>query len=423
MGGVRPRVAVVCGNLLPARDGVADYTVSLLAAMGERADVWVVTAGQSSSGTAVGEPPGARVRRVSGGWGPRGVAALAGALRRDAPDVVHVQYAPAAFGYSPAVGLLPLGLTRRTTLVTTLHEYGWWSWPARLPPGLWRPVEDRGWWDRESGALVPRSDRLVVTNQDHAAVVRRRLGRAARCIPVGANVLPAGEPASLARERRGVRARLGLPPDAPVLVFFGFVHPVKGLRYLIEALALLTPGRPELRLVIAGGFASLALPDAQAQAFRRELADRARAAGVADRVVMTGHLPAPAVSAVLRAADVAVLPFTAGVTAKSGALVALAAHGLPVVATAADPPDPALVDGVTAVVVPRRRDSRALAAGIERTLGHDRLRARVRAGVRELAADRGWAAIAQAHLDLYAELRGRPPRRRSAVVGGHLGAR
>jgi len=57
MGGVRPRVAVVCGNLLPARDGVADYTVSLLAAMGERADVWVVTAGQSSSGTAVGEPP------------------------------------------------------------------------------------------------------------------------------------------------------------------------------------------------------------------------------------------------------------------------------------------------------------------------------------------------------------------------------
>lgn len=54
----------------------------------------------------------------------------------------------------------------------------------------------------------------------------------------------------------------------------------------------------------------------EAQAYRAELTALAD-----DRVESTGHLPAAEVSAILRGADVAVLPFTAGVTTKSGALL------------------------------------------------------------------------------------------------------
>jgi glycosyltransferase involved in cell wall biosynthesis len=101
------------------------------------------------------------------------------------------------------------------------------------------------------------------------------------------------------------------------VAFFGFVHPVKGTRQLIEAVRRMAG----LRLVVVGGFTSLALPPAEAEAYRAELAD--------DRVEFTGHLPAEEVSAVLRGADVVVLPFTAGVTAKSGSRAMVADRAWP----------------------------------------------------------------------------------------------
>ena len=53
-------------------------------------------------------------------------------------------------------------------------------------------------------------------------------------IPLAPNVPDCGPV-----DARAVRARHGIPADAQVVAFFGFVHPVKGLRYLIEAVARL----------------------------------------------------------------------------------------------------------------------------------------------------------------------------------------
>jgi glycosyltransferase involved in cell wall biosynthesis len=426
-------VAFVCGNLAPERDGVADYTLRLVEALAERIDPVLVTAGPVSG---LDLPPGARLVRATGGrecrrggpggrgwrgggrggrecrWGAGDIAAVAAALRRSDPDLVHVQFAPSAYRFSPTIGVLPLLLGRRLPLVTTLHEYAWWSWPARVPAPVWRALESRRWWDRETLTLAPRSDRVVVTNDDHARAVLHRLGIEAARVPVGPNIVPpdgspaspGGSPGRDAAARLRVRESLRLPVDAWLLIFFGFVHPVKGVRYLIEALARLRADDPDVRLVVAGGFTSLALPSAEASAFRRELEGTARAAGVAGAVSITGHLPAAEISVLLRAADVAVLPFTGGVTTKSGALVAALAHGLPAVVTAADPPDPLLVDGRTAVVVGRTRDPVALAGGLRRLLADPGLRTRVAAGGAALVADRGWPRIATDHLTVYAEV-------------------
>ncbi|WP_345033548.1 glycosyltransferase [Kutzneria kofuensis] len=88
--------------------------------------------------------------------------------------------------------------------------------------------------------------------------------------------------------------------------------------------------------MVVGGFESLAMPPDEAAAYRAELEALAD-----ERVEFTGHLPVHEVSAVLHGADVAVLPFTAGVTTKSGALLTVLAHGLPTVVT--DAGDPELV--------------------------------------------------------------------------------
>ena len=122
------QTALVVGRDDPRRDGVADYVHRLAAHL-----------------------PGHGVAPVVVEAGGR-VGAAARELDRLRPDLVHVQFAPSAYGFSPAVGLLPALV--RAPVVTTLHEYGWWSWPAAVPDGAWRPLERAGLWDRETGRLV-----------------------------------------------------------------------------------------------------------------------------------------------------------------------------------------------------------------------------------------------------------------------------
>lgn len=380
---------MLAGRADPGRDGVADYTANLAEAL---------------------RATGAEVEPVTTDGALRDVVRAARRTTGLAPDVVHVQFAPSAFGFRPWVGQLPALL--RVPVVTTVHEYGWWAAPSWIPDAVWRAVERRGLLDRETGRLVPAAAATVTTNTGHADVLRRRLGVVAHLVPLAPNVPDLGGPGPGDAQRSAVRRNLGVPPDAEVVAFFGFVHPVKGLRYLIEALARLrAAGRERLHLLVLGGFTSLALPAAQARAFRAELTAWADTCGVAEHVTFTGQLPAERVSAALHAADLAAFPFTAGATTKSGALLSAFAHGLPTVVTAADPPDPELVDGRTVIVAPHVRDTGVLVEALRRLLDDPQLRAGVAAGGSTLGRGRSWPQIAAAHHALYAQVLARAPAR------------
>lgn len=376
------RVALVCGDYRPERDGVAHYVQRLAAELTRR-------------GVHVDVPD------APAEWDLAGVGRAARALRRLRPDVVHVQFAPSAFGWHGEVGLLPALLGRRARLVVTVHEYDWWGWG---PPVLART----GRWDRETGLLVPRARAVVATNPSHARAVRARFPRQRVLeVPIGANLR------AVPVDRARARAELGLPADAPLLAFFGFVHAVKGIRHLVEAVTLLREARPDLRLALVGGFESLALRGREAADYRAEV--EAMVGGLGDAVTLTGWQPEDVVGRWLSAADVAVLPFTAGTTTKSGSLLACAQYGLPLVATAADPPDPALIDGDTALLV-GVRDGPAIAKAVERVLADTDLAAFLGDRARRLAARHSWAAIAAAHVDLYRDVAGRG--RRASAAGG-----
>ena len=393
------RIALVCGTYAPERDGVSDYVRRLAAELQANdpgTDV-VVAARADDDG---GAPAGAVA--VTPDWSLRNVRHAARALDALAADLVHVQWAPSAYGWSGAVGRLPALL--RTPVVTTLHEYGGWAWPSWVPQRLWPALERGGRDDRESGLLGPRSRALLVTNEGHARLVSARLHREPTLVPIGPNVPGPVPDARGARDRvrPAVRDRLGLADGVPLLVFFGFVHPVKGVRELIDATALLRDAHVDVHVEVAGGFASLALPGAEARSFRAEVEQRIADRGVGDRVRLTGWVDGDEVSELLSAADAVVLPFTAGVTTKSGSLLAALEHGAPVLATVADVRDPALVDGMTVLDVAARRDPRAIAETILRLLEEPTPATTVARGGVELAARRSWPTIAAMHQAVYA---------------------
>jgi glycosyltransferase involved in cell wall biosynthesis len=376
------RIAMVHGPGSPRHDGVSDYVHRLASALRH--------AGAEVTSVPVG-PPG------RGGWFAAAGAA-ADRVRLMCPDVVHVQFAPSAFRFSGLPGLLPRLLPPRLRLVTTVHEYGWWASPAWLPAMMWHPLEAARIWDRETGRLILDSAAVIVTNRGHADLVHRRTGIRPAHIPLAPNVEPVPAPTGV---RGRVRRRLGLPAGTFLLASFGFVHPVKGIRYVLEALPAVLAARPDLHLLVIGGFTSQALPEPEAQAFREELQARAERSGVSGAVTFTGHLEAAEVSELLLAADAGVLAFTAGVTLKSGSLLALLAHGVPTAVTVADQPDEALRDGDTVAVIGQRRDAPAVARTLVGLVTDTDLRRRVAAGGRALAAPHAWPAVARTHLRVY----------------------
>lgn len=398
----RLRVGLVCGHFDPTRDGVADYTRHLARHLRSAGcESLVCTAHRYTDAPADG------VVGVTDDWDARGVLRAARALVRLSLDVVHVQFAPSAFGFSRAVGLMPFLVPSGTPVLATLHEFGVWtahSGGQRLRSAAWSAVERRSCLDRETLGLATRARRVLVTSPEHVDVVAARFpGRDLDVgyLPIAANI-PA-VPSDRAEPPRAFLSSLGLPVDTCLVVFFGFLHPVKGLERLIEAVATVRPAHPSLRLVLIGGEESHSVSREAAGAMRRRLEDVAHHHGIGDCVLFTGYLPEDDVSGLLRAADAAVFPFDAGVTAKSGSLLAALGHGVPTIATA----PPGEVDRVTEVDGVLRvppRDTAALADALHMVLSDRGLAARLAGAGHGCATRWTWPRIAGIHAQMYAEV-------------------
>jgi glycosyltransferase involved in cell wall biosynthesis len=149
----------------------------------------------------------------------------------------------------------------------------------------------------------------------------------------------------------------------------------KGAHVLVEAVALLRPTHPDLRLLVAG--AGPAEPG-----LRRQVSGL----GLGDRVLLLGRVDHADLPAVHAAADLFALP----ALAPEGLPLSLAeamASGLPVVASSVGGVAEAVEDGVTGVLTPPG-DAAALAAAVAGLLADGEGRVAMGARARQAAAAR-----------------------------------
>jgi polysaccharide biosynthesis protein PslF len=403
------RVVVVAGTYRPERCGVAHYVQRLRSALDERGVSSLVLTTKEAARD-LGDPS---VRGVVPGWRLADLPALARAVVRTAgdtrADVIHIQHAAGTYGFKRAVFFLPLLLRAagcHMPLVTTVHEYAWWEWEPRFVPRcalealkMWG--QRRGLWDREDGFLLTGSDALLTTNAPIETAITARLPHLTPRlyhVPLVANVDVV--PVEHGEARNGMRSRYGWSPDAEVIAFFGFLHPVKGIETLLEAFAKVLEGRSRARLLLIGGVESLALRWNEAAWYWDKLRTLVNELGLDGSVNMTGYVPGEEASRLLSGADVGVLPFNHGVTLKSGTLLALFAHGLPVIVTRSEEPEPELEDGRLAWLV-ERRDARGLAAALSQLLTDAPERARLTEAGQAYTRNLSWPVIAERHAEVY----------------------
>ncbi|MBD2020296.1 glycosyltransferase family 1 protein, partial [Leptolyngbya sp. FACHB-36] len=85
---------------------------------------------------------------------------------------------------------------------------------------------------------------------------------------------------------------------------------------------------------------------------------------------------------------------------KSGSLLALLAHGLPVIATRATPPDPDLANATfLRTIAPR--DSVALTVELDRLLSDASVRHQLGVAGQRFGQQFSWSSIVEAHEDVY----------------------
>ena len=322
-------------------------------------------------------------------------------------DGVPVRYVAAAFPRRFFGARLRRPLTAALARADVCHIHGVWNvpewWASRLaraggvpyvvsPRGMLQPqAMQRGRWRKAMAySLLERRNLegaalLHATSEQEAAAIRDlHLG-----VPVA--VVPNGVDLAAAQQAiRGYRARLGIPPDAFVVLFLGRMHRIKRLDLLAGAFAEVRATHPSVHLVLAGPDEHGLVPD-----LLQRLSPHAGAVHVLD--VVSGAEK----WALLKDADVMVQ--CSDSESFGLAVVESLAAGVPVVATRTTPWRQIEARDCGFWV---EQTAPAIAAAI-RTLVDDPAR-RARMGERAAAfahEQYGWDAIAPAMARLYSELR------------------
>jgi glycosyltransferase involved in cell wall biosynthesis len=184
------------------------------------------------------------------------------------------------------------------------------------------------------------------------------------------------------REARArMRERWAIGESDELVLGVGRLVSKKGFEFLIDAIARLAPGRPRLRLVLAGE-----------GDLRGELERRIAGHGIGDRVVLPGVLLQDDVAAALAAADVVAAPSvkdpSGNVDGLPNVVLEALASGTALVASPAGGIGAVVRDGETGLLVPEG-DPAALAAALDRLLEDRDLAARIGAAGRVWAQSEG----------------------------------
>jgi glycosyltransferase involved in cell wall biosynthesis len=370
------RIALV-GPVAPWRGGLAQYLALLGEALMPRAEVrgWTFTRQYPEflfPGTSQLDPAAPRprfpVEATLDSIGPWSWRRTAAALERFAPGAVVLKWWMPFFAPSFASSVGPL--RRRGTRVVLVCD--------NLVPHERRPFDDAlsGWMMRNSDGYLVMSDSVERDlNRLKPGAPRRRVAH-----PLYAQ-FDQGRV-----DRASARARLGLPADGEVALFFGYIRHYKGLDTLLEAWPRVR-ARRDVRLVVAGE----AYEDPSV--YHRLAAQAGGEPGVR---MLERYLPDDEVEAVFKAADVVVLPYRSAT--QSGVTHVAYALGVPVITTDVGGLAETVKPGETGLVVPPG-DPAALAGAVldffEQGMGP-----RLRAGVEALRRAHSWETLADETLAL-----------------------
>jgi glycosyltransferase involved in cell wall biosynthesis len=296
------------------------------------------------------------------------------AFRAQKPGIIHVQWALLPYLDS---AFWEKWRRRGWVVVFTCHD------PIPLSgslPMIFLPSNYR---------LCTASDSVIV----HGRWARRFL-EASGVPGEQIHIVEPGPPSSgTSVTRAQARLALGLSPAAPILLFFGYIKPYKGLRTLLESLSMIRAAVGDFQLLIAG---EIMEPFRRYEHFIKKhgLTKIVRWSG--------GYVPDSLSSVYFAAADVVVLPYHEA--SSSGVLLNAYRAGRPVVASAVGDIPTMVEDGRSGLLVPPRNPAALARAVVSILRDPTRGRSMGTTGQQLVDSRFNWAMIAKRTGELYSRL-------------------
>jgi glycosyltransferase involved in cell wall biosynthesis len=397
------KVCLLSGEFPPMQGGVGDFTREIglaLNRLGATVSVLCSAKAVRPAGEQVGPEGGSILERdglslqvfpVIERWDFSCWSRIGEFIGTSRPEILNIQYQTAAHQMHPAINLLPwrLSLSKdRPRVVVTFHD-------LKVPYLFPKAGPLRRW---VTGALARGCDAAIVTNVEDRMDAERYNAQNLHLFPIGSNIEPQAPPGY---DRVAWRERWGVQPGETLLSYFGFLHETKGGETLFRALARLVEAGEPVKLLMIGG--KVGSSDPTNVAYLSEMESLIAELRLVDRVLWTGYVDGPEVSASFWAADICVMPYRDGVSFRRGTLMAALAHGMPIISTYPHVQIPEIVEDQNMALVPAG-DVEALAQKIREVAAMDSLRARLMRGAAELSRLFSWEAIATSTLELYQQL-------------------
>jgi len=200
-----------------------------------------------------------------------------------------------------------------------------------------------------------------------------------------------------------VRTNPATTADRSSLLTWGLLGPGKGIEWAVAALPGLRDIDPPVRYTVAGETHPHVL-EREGEAYRLGLIRRAEELGVGHMLHFENrYLDQATLGALVRRAQVVVLPYDSPDQVTSGVLIEAVSSARPVVATGFPHALELLSSGAGAIV--GHRDPGAIAAAVRRILTEPGVAESMGRAATELTADVSWTAIAAAYRALAVRLR------------------
>ncbi|MBI5206741.1 MAG: glycosyltransferase family 4 protein [Candidatus Firestonebacteria bacterium] len=321
------KLFLLSANYPPTRCGMADYAEKLYYYLKEITKVkpYIITTKLDEPG--VKNDP--HIYRIMVNWDANENQNFLELMKKEIPDVIHIQYHEEDFPEINKVSELPFMIKQYFSKVKIVISLAGFDL------------------DTSSGVLnverlVTYSDAITVTTDlDLNLVLNKFPDVKNKLFKVYDRPNIIYDP-KLRINRKKFREKFNVSSDDFLLINFGFINQNKGFEHTFHSLRLVIDNGFSVKLLIIGE-----LHDGKHSSLGKYFADLknlSRELNLENNVIWAGYVNDTVVSSYILCADASVMPFRDGISGKRSSFWSVLEHGIPAITTF--PPDKCLPDGL-----------------------------------------------------------------------------
>lgn len=305
------------------------------------------------------------------------------------PDIVHIHHDSVPFKTKKMLlNIIPIylrSIDRDIKIITTIHEFREHRlrWKFRILPNLFF------------------SDKLILVDLWDLKMIKRQFAfipaNKLTYIPIASNIIPPKKYVNMSRSE--IRKSLGLGADDMLIFHFGEIVPHKGVDLLLHVFERIAPHNRYAKLLLISNMFGV---EYRMTPYQKSVSKKIEENIFRNRIITLAGQDAETLSRYMLASDIAVFPFTFGVTYQRGTFLASLAHGLPTLTTYHPSFYPPMItDGKDAVLV-KINDEKSLLDKLEVLIRDEGMREKIGVSARKFyEMNFSWSSIGRKMDELY----------------------